>query len=526
MKRTTCTKNILLSILAITLSLTMVGCNKDDKTTAKDETTIVAPIEKVSNAPAPIVAPAPKTPTTKVTQTSTSESNITVNKTVAKSSSSLENDQLDLAALGFEVKDDLLYYNDVLLSANKIVNFTIESDKALFNNSDSSTIMINANGDIEAVFPVGLKLNVASKLAAFELSYGVATFTLPTIVNLTGNNDWYRLTLADNIYLRFNDTIIEAYVDDLIVSINPATDNTSTKFQDSVLSTSSLKSYYVNDPSIQLSYEDGSILTHTIGGDTTFTQINGMDLINAEEPTITMNEKTTTLDDNVVAFAQEEEVVEAVIETENVELIINSKSLAIEDENINPIVNPEKEAEIDLAFQNLELASDGDIIFDDMGAFEAPLDTPNHVGIVGNYSYLNGTFNTPGQQSLLGGRLDIIIEKEISTNLSIALELGIGTNKFDDETYLTTITPMFTVDYNFKLLNSDSFIPYATLGVGTMIPLDNSEHSYFRAKLGGGVKYNINNTWMLKAGANYTFNKTADDILHGIEVPVGIMYKF
>jgi hypothetical protein len=514
------TKTILLSILAITLSLTLVGCNKKDNTTVKEEITIESPKTKETSTPVVKVEP------TKETQNNTTEEVVAVDNTVEETPIIEENDKLDLAALGYEIKDNLLYLNGGLLSTNEIVNYTIEKDEARFNNSDSSSIVINKMGDIEAVFPVGLTLNVNSKLTSFDLSYGDATFNLPTIVNISETDGWYRLTLSDNIYLRFNDITMEAHVDGLFVSFNKTTNKLSTKFNDAVLTTSYLKTYYVNAPSIQLSYEDGSVLTHTIGGDTTFIQKNGMETINNDEPTINVEDDSTPLEAELTATTQEEETSDILITEESEEVSITPEPIVAEDLEIEAIADTKME-DVDVTIQNFDAESDSNDMFDDMGAYEAPVDTPNHIGIVGNYSFLTGDFNSTNQSSTLGARMDIVFEKEISTNLSIALELGIGANKFDDG-FFKYIEPMFTIDYNFKQLNSDSLIPYATFGVGSVIPLleENHQNSLFKAKAGVGLKYNINNKWMLKTGINYTFNNTSGNILNGLEIPAGIIYKF
>lgn len=531
-------KLILLSILAIALSLTLVSCNKADKTTETEKTTTETTAQTAQKETTPAaktteaVVAQPKSETTLVAKSTDAQPEMT-EKTEMESTPvvKMEDMQLDLLSLGFEIKDNLLYFNNNLLSVKPIVNYTIEKDEAIINNSDSSSIVINNTGDLEAMFPVGLKLTAKEKLSQFELSYGNISFVLPSIISITEADDWYKIALAENIDLSFNETTIEVHVDGLLVDLDSISATNTTMFNDVTLTTSNIVSYYVNEPNIQLSYEDGSVLTHTIGGDTTYTQKNGMEVLGADSKS-TFNVDANTADE-MLATTTEEVAQEEILPT-NEEMGMDVETLDegianLEDSQSEEMTAEEIEQSLAVTGDDGFAASDnGDFGFGDLEEYIPRVDKPNHIGVVGNYSLLTGDYNSTTENSYLGAILDVTFEKEVSPNLSIALEIGLGANKFSDG-YYKVITPMFTLDYNFKELNTDSIIPYVSVGVGSMIPFleDNFDSTYFRAKAGAGLKYNISDSWMLKVGANYTFNIAAgNDIFHGVEVPVGIMYKF
>jgi opacity protein-like surface antigen len=533
-------KLIVLSILAIALSLTLVSCNKSDKTTetetsttekANTETTAqkeTAPAVKTTES----VAAQPKSETTLVAKDTDAKPEMT-DKTDMDSTPAVEMEdmQLDLLSLGFEIKDNLLYFNNNLLSVKPIVNYTIEKDEAIINNSDSSSIIINNTGDIEAMFPVGLKLTAKEKLSQFELSYGNISFVLPSIVSITEVDDWYKIALAENIDLSFDETTIEVHVDGLLVDLDSISATNTTMFNDVTLTTSNIVSYYVNEPNIQLSYEDGSVLTHTIGGDTTYTQKNGMEILGADAKS-TFNVDANTADE-MLATTTEEVAQDDILPT-NEEMGMDVETLdegieSLEDSQSQEMSAEEVEESLALTDNEEFVLDDNDNFgFGDLDEYIPRVDKPNHIGVVGNYSLLYRDNNGATEYSYLGAILDVTFEKEVSPTLSIALEIGLDINKFGNQKY-KFITPMFTLDYNFKELNTDSIIPYISVGVGSMIPFleDDLDSTYFRAQAGAGLKYNISDSWMLRVGANYNFNISVGyDIFHGVEVPVGIMYKF
>lgn len=507
MIKTKRSKIVVLSILSITLSLTMIGCSKTDKTTVKEETTVVAPIEKEASAPVEKEAPVVETAEVveevvapAVEEAAPVEETATVEEEVV---APVEMEQLDLASLGFELKDNLLYFNGTLLSANEIVDYTIEKDSAKFITSDSSSIMVNETGDIEAVFPIGLTLKVASDFTSFVISYGDIAFALPSIVNVTSNDGWYTITLAEDMYLKFNDSTMEAYADGLLLSYDMLTNSCLTEYNNEVLSTSLVKTYYVNAPKFQFSYEDGSMLNYVIGDATTFALADGEEILNTAKAEAPMVEVTD----------------EVIVATDDADT-------AVVEETVKEPVEAEAETIVAVADTEKEVVSESEILVDAMNANKAPMASPYHIGVVGNYSYLYGEMFGSKQHSAFGGRLNLVVEREINKDLSIALEVGLGANKFGDQ-YLKNIVPMFTADYNFNIFDNDAIDTYVTLGVGSLIPvLEDGQSPYFAAKAGVGMRYHFNNNWMLKAGVNYVFNATSGSILQGVEVPVGMMYKF
>lgn len=527
-------KIILLSLSVIALSLTFVSCNKDNKSTEAtqvEENTTQTTTNNKSVATAVTTIPEPSTSATSTTKPVNKITNTTSEQeeNIVSEISTDKLKQLDLKSLGFSIKDDYLYYNQNLLSVEKIINYTIESDKAIINNTDSSTIMINDLGDLEVVFPVGIKLLAKSQLSSFELYYGNYKFTIPTLVSISKSNDWYKMTLDDNIFISFDEKTIDINVDNLMVEMNNMTYDNTTKLNDVVLTKSRIVDFNINAPTIQLTYEDGSILTHTIGGDTTFNQENNLTTLDAES-------KSTFETANKPSESESTNIATSDIEVDQPEVIENNESKSTE-----PLVNDlsdefiESDDITDPNFiegdtnLNFEDQNNDNFNFNGFGELEQLVAKPNHIGVSGNYSFLAGDFNSDTQYSPLGARLDLLFEKEVSTKLSIALELGFGANHFDNGGFYKVFTPMFSLDYNFKELNTKGIIPYVTVGVGSMISLleENFDDTYFRMKAGAGLKFNISETWLLKTGINYNINITSgSNKLQGIEVPICLMLKF
>ena len=556
MKKSKRTKVILLTIITIAISLTFTSCNKDK---AAEETSTTQTVNTDTSTSA-VVSSTEKTEAAKPAMEATAETKTEMHETPV----AMESNKLDIERLGFELKDNLLYYRGTLLSANKIINYSIEKDNAKFNNADSSSIMIDSEGNITGKFPVGLQIDATNNLDKIMVSYDGASFILPSITNFTSDGEWYNLVIDENMSIRFNDTTIEAHVDDVTIGLNA--DGFTTMFNDILITKAPIDTYSIDLPMITINYADGAILQHKIGGETTYTLPNGVmiEQIN-NETKITQNNETKTIEGKLTSISMDETTGNIVLTSDDdsytimeepaaemhsadamaeeaVDVVSSevSEDASSDDSEIaavaaaeegKPEVHPAIEAtfadavepEVSVADHSLAQSTEN---FADLSLFEPKELTPYHVGLIGNYTMLNGKLNSVSDFAYLGARLDVIVEREVSENTTIGFELGFGADRFNGGLFKELI-PMFTISYDLNFMDSEKFTPYLMAGVGSLIPIsEDDEAPYFRAKAGLGFKYDINNSWMIKAGVNYAFNYHTDNIVHAVEVPVGLVYKF
>lgn len=537
--------NILLfSIIAISTSLTLVSCNKKNADIV--EKNQIAAEEQTTTPKAETIAKE----TTKTEVAPKKEAVVEETKEQAKSN------QLNIEDFGFELKDDFLYYKDTLISANKIVNYSIDAEKAKFNNSDGTSLSLSKDGSIEAKFPVGITLNIGPNLTNFILSYKNVTVKLPTIQNFTGNNDWYTITLSDNSNIKFNDTIVIITTDKISFTFN--NDNVITKYENTIISNSNIKALDIKLPKINISYMDGSQLQQNLGVGTNFILENGYSIFNDENrTTFTANGETKILVGKLVSISQDTEKDSITFSTESdsytlylsnigASEALNTNSLEANDTSLlksesnaltsdssiseskdqlldnSKLINKEDKQEI-----NVSLAK-SDEIFDNSLISDNTIDKPFTIGLLANYTFFNGALEANGISNFttFGLRADLVIEKEFLPNWNMGLELGFGADKFDTG-FVKQFVPMFTIAHDFNLSNTKTLKPYLKVGVGSLIFINEKDlYPFFRAKIGGGIKYNFTDKLILNVGADYNFLYKSEVISHAFDAQVGLTYIY
>jgi opacity protein-like surface antigen len=552
MKKSKHTKVIILTIITIAISLTFTSCNKDKA--AEDTSTTQAVSTDTSTSA--VVSSTEKTESEKPAMETTAET--MTEKPEAPVA--MQSNKLDIESLGFELKDNLLYYRGTLLSANKIINYSIEKDNAKFNNADSSSIYIDSEGNVTGKFPVGLQIDATKNLETIMISYDGTSFILPSITNFTSDGEWYNLVIDKNMSIRFNDTTIEAHIDDVTIGLE--SDGFTTMFNDIVITESAIDTYEIHLPMITINYADGAMMQHKIGGETTYTLPNGVMIEESSTKTkITQNNETKTIEGKLTSISMDETTGNIVLASDNdsytimetpaaemhsedtmvAEAPVEETSAAVtedaaavdsemteveqgsEDSQTTIADAAVEQTEVSVADHSLAQTTED---FADLSLFEPKELNPYHIGLLGNYTMLNGKLNSVSDFAYFGARLDMVIEREVSDNTTIGFELGFGADRFDGN-FFKELIPMFTISYDLNFMDSEKFTPYLMAGVGSLIPIsEDGETPYFRAKAGLGIKYDINDSWMIKAGVNYAFNYHTDNIVHAVEVPVGLIYKF
>lgn len=554
MKKSKHTKVIILTIITIAISLTFTSCNKDKA--AEDTSTTQAVSTDTSTSA--VVSSTEKTESEKPAMETTAET--MTEKPEAPVA--MQSNKLDIESFGFELKDNLLYYRGTLLSANKIINYSIEKDNAKFNNADSSSIYIDSEGNVTGKFPVGLQIDATKNLETIMISYDGTSFILPSITNFTSDGEWYNLVIDKNMSIRFNDTTIEAHIDDVTIGLE--SDGFTTMFNDIVITESAIDTYAIHLPMITINYADGAMMQHKIGGETTYTLPNGVMIEESSTQTkITQNNETKTIEGKLTSISMDETTGNIVLASDNDSYTImetpaaemhSEDTMVAEDavEETSAAVTEDaavdsqmtaveqgsedsqttiaevtdaavEQTEVSVADHSLAQSTEN---FADLSLFEPKELNPYHIGLLGNYTMLNGTLNSVSDFAYFGARLDMVIEREVSDNTTIGFELGFGADRFDGN-FFKELIPMFTISYDLNFMDSEKFTPYLMAGVGSLIPIsEDGETPYFRAKAGLGIKYDINDSWMIKAGVNYAFNYHTDNTVHAVEVPVGLIYKF
>lgn len=545
--------NILLfSIIALLTSLTLVSCNKknveiieQDKTPTQQVSTVTDTKSSSESTKDPII-------TNEVVSEDSNDDEIIVKESAVMP---LEKDsQLNLSDYGFELKDDLLYYNNNLISDNKIINYNIDLENAVFNFVDGTSLDLSANGIIDTTFPIGIKLYIDNTTPSYIISYMGVSVELPTIQNFSAIDGWYTITLSDNSYIKFND-------EDLIISLDKLSFTLSnevliTAYDNIVISNSNIENLDINIPKINISYVDGTELEYTFEKSTKFTLENGYS-INAENnlTTFLTNEDVNTLDGELQSIIYDDEMkaitfstqsdsytlylsenmMDKTIDTNMIadETIVNDTQAVVDnDTTINT-----SETEVSETASNNETNNTKSINvsqnksvdnFDTPQIFNNIVEKPFRIGMMSNYTFFNGALKENGTSEFtnFGLRADFVIEKEFSANWLMGLELGLGADKFSVG-FVKQFAPMFTITNELNLFNDKKLSPYVKGGIGSLIFInENGTSPFFRAKLGLGLNYDINDTYIINVATNYNFLYKSKVVSHAFDIQAGLTYRY
>ncbi len=535
-------KFLLLSIITISLSLTLVSCNKKDIEVIEKEQVTSTENSITENNSEEITLDS-------VAIDIANEKNVEESTTATL----INKNELNIKSLGFEFKDNFLYYNGNLVSNHEITSYSIDQNIAKFTNSKGTLININKDGSLQSLFAAGIKIEIAPSMASFVFTYKDFRLELPTIQKFIESDTWNTLEVSDEVSLKFNDTTVIVYIDN--ISFTFVNDKVTTKYKDISISNSPISNIVLNIPSLEVNYEDESSLNHKIGDGTKFTLKNGDSIYNDESATtFTTKESTKVLDGELISIVEDmdEETITFSTIDDSYTLYLSDTELNKDSDSVSQVLsdttsteeeektlNGDEEAiiedtvnmEEDIAFednqQTISLASSTDN-FDFPSLFETTIDKPYRIGLMLNYTSFYGKVNDtlPSEFTTFGLRSDLVIEKEFYKNWEMGFEIGVGADKFDSG-YVKQLVPMFTITRDYNLLKSNTIRPYARIGVGSLIFIDEDDlYPFFRAKVGGGLNLDFTQSLVLSVGANYNFLYRSDIISHAFDAQVGLKYKF
>lgn len=443
-------------------------------------------------------------------------------------------EKLDISKFGFSLEDNCLYLNGTILSARKIANYSITKDNAKFNLEDGTVFKIYDNGNFDATFPIGIKISTDYQLTSFETRLNDRVITKNIITRFSTYDDWYSIEYVNGVTVKFDSKKFEAKIDK--ISIQNEDNKNITKYGDAVISTTRITNTTIDNENLKIKYDDGSNLDHIEKGLTTYTLSSGIEF--------TTDSNRTTIKTHDKIYYLEGEFIAAKI-ADNGDIIISTKTdnMSIDKETLNvtpyeekkeePIVEePVEEPVVEEApVQEVQVstpvapAAPAKIEDNDYTApIQVQIDMPYRLGLIANATWLR----KPQDVGPYGFRLDGIIERRFTEELSVGFQIGVGADKTQTSGFYKESSVLFTFMQEFFLSDKKDSSLFYTIGVGSMIPiLEQGETPFFRLKTGLGYNYNFGQNWQFRIGFNYNFMVRSNEApSHGFDIPIGILYRY